>query len=258
MPGLTVLGSGSKGNALVIHGKDGKILIDAGFSLRQLRNRLEASDVSEDGFEALLVSHEHSDHAQGVRLAANHLQTPIYCNRGTGTYLKNKEKKLPQLNLFASGYAFRAGEFSITPFTTPHDAREPVGFVVESGDFRAGIVTDLGHVTSTVSHYLRECDILVLESNHDLELLRQAERPWTLKQRIISRHGHLSNPACAELIANVIHEKTRHVCLFHASEECNRYEIVEESLKTALEKLARPDIVGSVARQEVPLQTFML
>lgn len=256
MVGVTLLGSGSKGNSLVLHGEDGALLVDVGFSMRETRRRLDAAGVDPRDLKAILISHEHTDHVRGLRTAARQLDIPVYCNRHTGTMIKERKSAPDTLNLFAVGAEFSVEEFSVQPFSIPHDAMDPVGFIVSANGHRIGIATDLGHANNLVCHHLLECDVLVVESNHDMELLRQSSRPWSLKQRILSRHGHLSNDASQELIAKIIHDRTRHIVLAHASQDCNRYEIVEACARDGLTAIGRSDIIPLVARQDKGLPTI--
>lgn len=256
MIGVTVLGSGSRGNSLVVHGEDGAILVDAGFSMRQTRIRLEEAGVDIRTIKAIVVSHEHTDHVKGLRVAAKQLKVPVYCNRNTGTMLKDREICPDTLHLFSAGASFMIGEFMVQPFSIPHDAMDPVGFTISNRDMRVGIATDLGHVNNLVCHHLRESEILVVESNHDLNLLRRSSRPWSLKQRILSRHGHLSNDATLELLARVLHERTRHLILAHASQDCNRYDLVASHVSNGLKALGRTDLTPHVATQDKWLPTM--
>ena len=256
MIGLTILGSGSRGNAMVIHGEDGAILVDAGFSMRQTRLRMEAQGVEIGDVQAILISHEHGDHVNGLRVAAKQLDIPVYCNRHTGTMLKDREVSPETLHLFTAGATFQVGEFTIQPFSIPHDAMDPVGFVISNGEHRIGVATDLGHVNNMICHHLKDCDMLVVESNHDMGLLRQSSRPWSLKQRILSRHGHLSNDASMELLARVLHDRTRQVVLAHASQDCNRYELIEAHAAKGLAAIGRTDITPLVATQDDSLPTI--
>jgi phosphoribosyl 1,2-cyclic phosphodiesterase len=205
--------------------------------------------------QAILVSHEHSDHVKGLRAVSRHFQVPVYCNRGTGQMIKDRNCAPEKLHLFAAGTSFNVGEFSIEPFAIPHDAMDPMGFAIRAGNCKIGIVTDLGHAGSMVCHHLRECDILVLESNHDVAMLRDSSRPWSLKQRIISRHGHLSNEASMKLLKQVLHDQTRHLILAHASQDCNCYKIVEREAVSSLAASGRSDVQALVARQETHLPT---
>jgi len=256
--GITVLGSGSRGNALVVHAADGAVLLDAGFSARELAERLERAGLAPASLSAVVISHEHVDHVRGLRVFAERHGLPVFANRGTAMVLRNRDARLGQLRLFAAGNPFQIGPFTIHPFSIPHDANDPVAFVLQAHDRRVGIATDLGHVNHLVEHQLRECDALILESNHDVALLGNSQRPWALKQRILGRHGHLSNDACMELLRAVVHERTRHVVMAHASEECNRYELVAKAAINCLTGLGRADIVAHVARQDEPLPTFWI
>ena len=253
MVGVTVLGSGSTGNAVVVQGEDRALLIDAGFSMKQTRERMAKSGMDPATLQAILVSHEHGDHVKGLRVAAKQLEVPVYCNRSTAMILKDGKHDPGKMTLFNTGTEFTQGEFRILPFSVPHDAMDPVGFIIETKNHKIGIATDLGHVSNPVAYHLRECDILVIESNHDLELLKQSQRPWSLKQRIMGRHGHLSNDASSELTSRIIHERTQHIVLAHASEDCNRPHLIEQSLTETLSAAKRPDLTPLVARQTDPL-----
>ena len=253
--GITVLGSGSRGNATVIHTDDDAILIDAGFSSRELRNRMVRCGIDEKKVRAILVTHEHSDHVRGLRVCAQQLGVPVYANRGTAEILRSRDDKLGSLTIFASGSPFGVGRFTIEPFTIPHDAYDPVAFVVKLGPIKLGIATDLGHVNSLVSHQLRGCDALVVESNHDIAMLRNSDRTWSLKQRILGRHGHLSNDDGLELLRKVLHGRTRHVIMAHASSECNEYGLVEGGARRCLAELGREDIELHVATQDEGART---
>ncbi|MBT3286207.1 MAG: MBL fold metallo-hydrolase [Victivallales bacterium] len=248
--GITVLGSGSRGNAVVIHTESEAILVDAGFSARELRKRMARFEIDETKVRAILVSHEHSDHVCGMRVCAKQLGIPIYANRGTAEVLRSRDDKLGNLTIFAPGSPFGVGGFTVEPFTIPHDAYDPVAFVVKMGTVKLGIATDLGHVNSLVSHQLRACDALVVESNHDIGMLRNSDRKWSLKQRIIGRHGHLSNEDGLELLRKVLHGRTQAVIMAHASGECNEYSLVERGVKQCLAELEREDIVMHVATQD--------
>jgi len=254
--GVTVLGSGSTGNSIVVQGEDRALLVDAGFSMKQTRERLAKANIDTSNLEAILVSHEHNDHVKGLRVAAKQLKIPVYCNRSTAMVLKERQTAPEKLTLFSTGNSFTKGEFTISPFSIPHDAMDPVGFIIETDQHKIGIATDLGHVSNPVAYHLRECDILVIESNHDLELLKQSERPWSLKQRIMGRHGHLSNDASSELTKKIIHERTSHLVLAHASEDCNRTHLIEKAVKDTLAEVNRPDVSPWIAAQQQSLPTL--
>lgn len=256
--GITVLGSGSSGNAMVVHTPREGLLIDAGFSARELRRRLDHAGLDPGLLEAVLVSHEHADHVKGLRVFARQFALPIYANRRTADALRHRDAKLGSMTIFAAGTAFRVGAFTVEPFSIPHDANDPVAFVIRSGRAKIGIATDLGHVNNLVAYQLRECHILVLESNHDRIMLGNSTRPWALKQRIQGRHGHLSNDSCVDLLRRVLHAETRHVILAHASQECNCYDLVRKESEALLRELQRPDVNLHVAVQDKPLPTLWL
>jgi len=258
MLGLTVLGSGSRGNAIVLHSDSGAVLIDAGFSGIETRRRLEAVGIDEGAISAILVSHEHGDHVSGLRVLANRWDIPAYANRLTAEAVRASRHTFDRWNLFTNGAEFAVGDFRITPFAIPHDAIDPVAFVIRNGDHKIGIATDLGHVGHLVSHQLRECDALIIETNHDIAMLRDSSRPWSLKQRIMGKHGHLSNDAGMQLLRQTLHQRTQHVVLAHASEECNDYDLVGECAFRCLAELERGDLTPTVARQDGPLETLWL
>ncbi len=254
--GVTVLGSGSRGNAMVVHGEKSNILLDAGFSCRQILKRIEDCGIDTASIEAILISHEHDDHVKGVRLLSRKLRAPIFCNRAAAGEVRNRGVEgRGIINIFSVGSPFVCGEFRITPFSVPHDARDTVGFRIDAGGSRIGVATDLGYATQAVKHYLGECDLLVVESNHDPLMLRNSGRPWPLKQRINGRHGHLSNEDCMRMLGSVLASRTRRVIFAHASEECNSYSLVEEQAAGCMERLKRTDVQTMVARQNAPLST---
>ncbi len=256
MLGVTVLGSGSKGNCLVVHGAAGDLLIDAGFSLRETKRRMDVAGLDPARLRAIVVSHEHSDHINGLKAISGKLKIPVYCNRGTGEVIKERGLKPDSLRLFAAGSPFQIDDIVIEPFSIPHDAMDPMGFVVHNDRCKLGIATDLGHASQMVKFHLRECDTIVLESNHDVAMLQQSQRPWSLKQRIVGRHGHLSNDDSMTLLGEVIDRRTRHVILAHASQDCNRYDLIAECALAHLETLGRADIRAHVATQGDILPTL--
>jgi phosphoribosyl 1,2-cyclic phosphodiesterase len=255
--GVTVLGSGSGGNAAVVHSPDGNPLVDAGFSMVELRRRLEIAKILPESLHAILVTHEHGDHVKGLRVVAKALKIPVYCNRGTADVLRGKELAPEHgLKIFTTGSAFAVDGFAIEPFSIPHDTSDPVAFTFRFGDLKLGIATDFGHASSLVAHHLSGCDLLVVESNHDVRMLWDSSRPPRLKQRILSKVGHLSNEDCAKLLHRILHARTRHLVLAHASSECNCHELVERAARACLQELARADLTPHVARQDAPLPTF--
>jgi len=256
--GITILGSGSRGNALVVHGESGDLLIDVGFSAKETRRRMAEASVDEEHISAILISHEHRDHVTGLRVLARQLDVPVYMNRLTALALKDRQDAPEKVHVFAAGTSFQIGALQIEPFTIPHDAVDPVGFAIHNANCKLTVATDLGHVSSVVKHHLLHTDIIVLESNHETTMLQASNRPWALKQRILGRHGHLSNDASMEVLRAVVDERTQHIVLAHASRECNEYSIVAKHAAACLQSLERDDIAFTVATQDQPAPTIIL
>ncbi|NQT94658.1 MAG: MBL fold metallo-hydrolase, partial [Lentisphaerae bacterium] len=220
---LCVLGSGSTGNCMYVGSPATHILVDAGLSGKETVRRLEEIGADPSDLSAICVTHEHDDHTACLGILHRRLGLDLYGNAGTVDALKRnpKHRDLPW-NVFQTGAPFAVGDLIVEPFSVPHDAYDPVGFVVRSGSESVGIVTDMGMATGLVRERLRGCRALVLESNHDSGLLRDADRPWSLKQRIAGRQGHLSNEQTGILLAEIAGPQLDTVCLAHLSEECNR------------------------------------
>ncbi len=253
--GITVLGSGSRGNSTVIHAGNEAIIVDAGFSARETKKRLEMAGLSGIRVKAILVTHEHDDHVKGLRVCSNALDAPVFATMKCAQHLRAKDTKLHQMGTFAAGGSFEIGCFRICPFTIPHDACDPVGFTFMSGNTKLAVATDIGFVSSIVQYQLRDCNALVLESNHDLNMLAASDRPWNLKQRIMGRHGHLSNVDSMQLLGSVMARHTRNVILAHLSSECNRVDIARGTAEQCLKALNRQDVTLDVAIQDGPLPT---
>ena len=252
---VTILGSGSAGNCTLIETERTAILVDAGLSSRQINHRLASLGRTADDVDAVLLTHEHSDHTRGLGMLCKNRDIPVYANRLTAEAIATEDKFKVSWRLFATGQPFEVGDFHVESFSVPHDAYDPVGFAIHAGDYAVGVLTDLGHATKLVVERMRAMDVLVLESNHDMKLLQEdAIRPWALKQRIMSRHGHLSNEAAATLAGEVCSDRLRQVFLAHLSRDCNRPEIAQ---RVVSEKLpARVQI--AVASQDQPTSTFRL
>lgn len=255
---VTVLGSGSSGNALVIRAGGRGILVDAGFSAKELRRRLTLAGIDETCLDAVIVTHEHEDHISALRVFAKPLELPVYATRLTAEAMKYAKKAPERLAIFTAGASFTIGNFGVEPFSIPHDASDPVGFTIRWGARKIGVVTDLGHANAVVCDRLRECDLLVVESNHDLQMLRNSARPWNLKHRIAGKHGHLSNDDCMKLLQTILHARTRHLVLAHASCECNRYELIEQLAIKVLAAMGRHDLKPHVARQTEALPRLVV
>jgi phosphoribosyl 1,2-cyclic phosphodiesterase len=324
---MTVLASGSKGNATVIASAETRVLVDAGLSCRELLKRMALVDEDASALDAILITHEHTDHVAGLSVLARRLRIPVYFSepthrawvrqmtpRTTMTYAKwlehvQKEKEaraamdavetaesadpelceqsgtiqiaaaspeadaeeeedapeaafrrdpasLPVVEYFQPGISFSIGDLAITPFTTPHDAADPCGFVFESASesIRMAIATDLGYVPPNVKRALERIDVLLLESNHDLEMLKDGPYPWAVKQRVLSRVGHLSNHATAEFLSRDYDGNATYIVLGHLSETNNAPELALLSAEEAIRERGR--LLGNrvlLAQQAAPI-----
>ena len=218
---IVVLGSGSGGNVLVVECGPRRLMVDAGFSCREIESRLRQCQVDLDSFDGLVLTHEHSDHTRGAARFAKRHDLTVYATAGTLEEL-DLEAKGVATSRIRSGEALGVGQFSVEPFDIPHDAREPVGLVVEDGaGHRVGLAADLGTWSQLVWGRLTDLDALVLETNHDLEMLRSGPYPWPLKQRVAGRHGHLSNAEAARGLPEVVSERLKWVVLYHLSRTNN-------------------------------------
>jgi phosphoribosyl 1,2-cyclic phosphodiesterase len=314
---MTVLASGSKGNATVIASRETRVLVDAGLSCRELLKRMALADEDASALDAILITHEHTDHVAGLSVLARRLRIPVYFTepthrawvrqmtpRSTMTYAKwlehvQKEKEaraaqdavedgsiriaaasaeaeeedapeaatkrdpasLPAVEYFQPGTNFSIGDLSITPFTTPHDAADPCGFVFESASesIRMAIATDLGYVPPNVKRALERIDVLLLESNHDLEMLKDGPYPWAVKQRVLSRVGHLSNHATAEFLSRDYDGNATYIVLGHLSETNNAPELALLSAEEAIRERGR--LLGNrvlLAQQAAPIDSICL
>ena len=315
---MTVLASGSKGNSAIVSSSKTRILVDAGLSCRELMKRMRASEEEAEKLDAILITHEHQDHVQGLSVTARKLGIPVYFTEATHrawmrwmtprkrmTYAEWLEQRraqqqardaaaeavndepgceeadaaqeeiaaaaeapteakadptaLPGVEYFEAGRNFPIGDIAVTPFTIPHDAVDPVGFVFEAEGVRIGFATDLGYMASNVSVHLRRCDVLLLESNHDLEMLRDGPYPWSVKQRVMSRVGHLSNDAAADFLEKGYDGGAAYVVLAHLSESNNLPELARLSAERALRN--RMSLLANklmLAEQDRPMESIRL
>jgi phosphoribosyl 1,2-cyclic phosphodiesterase len=287
---MTVLASGSKGNSTIIATGRTRILVDAGLSCREILKRMQTAGEDPCSLDAILITHEHQDHVQGVAVLARKLGIPVYFTEMThrawmrwmrprkrmtyADWLRQREQgatavvadvdastgvalaavadgaenelceeassverdpaALPSVSYFEAGKRFAVGDIDVEPFTIPHDAADPVGFVFEGEGVRIGFATDLGYVPANARQALRRCDVLMLESNHDTEMLRDGPYPWSVKQRVMSRVGHLSNEAAAEFLERNYDGQAAYVILAHLSESNNLPALARVSAERAL------------------------
>jgi phosphoribosyl 1,2-cyclic phosphodiesterase len=246
------LGSGSSGNATVVEFGSRRILVDAGLSARDLTARLTAVGVPPSSLTAILLTHEHHDHARGLERFAFKLKVPVFTSPETLAALNLAPMHLGKWHPFASGVPFDLGGVNVDPFAVPHDAADPVGFVLESDGIRVGIATDLGHATTLVLERLRGCHVLLVESNHDDDMLVRGPYPWALKQRIGGRLGHLSNEEAATLIAAAADDDCQAVILAHLSENNNTAAKARQAVGAALARAGRSRYAMRVAMGRTP------
>jgi phosphoribosyl 1,2-cyclic phosphodiesterase len=234
---VTILGSGSAGNCALVETPQCRLLIDGGLSARQIATRLALCGVSPLEIDALLLTHEHGDHAGALNVWCKQFPTPVYCNRLTAEVLqKEAAEQRTDWRLFVTGNAFAIKDLTIETFPVPHDAVEPVGFVLHHGGDSLGFLTDLGVATKLVQERVRQAQTLVIETNHDEKLLQNdTRRPWSVKQRIMSRHGHLSNVAAATVLFEMLGGRLRRAVLGHLSRDCNSPELAVGTVRTRLE-----------------------
>jgi len=237
---FTVLGSGSAGNCTVISSSRTQILVDAGLSCRETVRRMRRAGLDPERTDAVLVTHEHTDHVNGVERLSRVLKVPVYMSAGTyegwrcWARDKSKPDTLPRREEFQSGIGFNVGDIQVLPFTVPHDTNDPVGFTFVVEGVKLGLTTDLGCIPRNVVEALRGCKLLMIESNHDLEMLRTGPYPWPVKQRVMSRVGHLSNEALAEFFSNEYDNCAAYVVLAHLSEQNNHPEVARRAAQRAL------------------------
>lgn len=323
---MTVLASGSRGNSTVVSSSRTRILVDAGMSCREIFKRMTIAGEDPRTLDAILITHEHQDHVQGLAVTARKLGIPVYFTEPTHrewmrwmtprkrmTYadwlaarqaaqetaatnpeIDNREAfdypntqrprigdpdeeereelelnpvtetkpdpcALPAVEYFSSGTGFCIGDIAVTPFTIPHDAADPVGFIFEAEGVRIGLATDLGYMPLNAKRHLKKCDVLMLESNHDLDMLRDGPYPWSVKQRVLSRVGHLSNLAAAEFLEGEYDGGAAYVILAHLSENNNLPELARVAAERALE--GRMSLLANkllLATQDRPLESIVL
>jgi phosphoribosyl 1,2-cyclic phosphodiesterase len=263
---VTVLASGSRGNSTVVSSTSTKLLVDIGLSCRETCRRLAACGEDPADLDAILITHEHSDHVSGLYVMAKKFGIPVYMTGPTHQAWARvahdsagKRVSVSKLEQFEAGHSFQVGDIEVMPFTIPHDAVDPVGFTFRTEGVKLGICTDLGYVPESVKRHLKNCHGLMIESNHDLEMLRGGPYPWSIKQRVMSRVGHLSNDALAEFLTSDYDGDAAYVILAHLSEQNNHPEIARVAAEQALG--TRQSLLNNkllLASQNDPLQTLTL
>lgn len=221
MYGFCPLASGSKGNSIYVGSKRTKLLIDAGLSAKATKERLSQINVDLADIDAILITHEHSDHILGLKMLAYKMGIPVLANSETAKGIVNTFQGCPKFKIFSTGETFEFGDMEIHPFSIQHDTLDPVAFTIKIDSLKLGFCADLGFASTLVQNHLRHCDYLYLEANHEPSMVHACARPMVYKQRVLSRTGHLSNEACGQLLCEVAHSRLKHVHLAHLSSECN-------------------------------------
>ena len=263
---VSVLASGSRGNCAIVSSSSTRILLDAGISCRETFKRIKALGEDPYSFSAILITHEHSDHVYGLRVLARKTRIPVFMTGATHQAWTRSVRdqdgerpKLEKLEPFSAGRSFQIGDIAVTPFTIPHDAADPVGFTFRAEGVKVGFATDLGYVPASICDHLRGCDVLVLESNHDLEMLRGGPYPWSVKQRVMSRVGHLSNDSLAEFFSTDYDGGAAFLVLAHLSEANNHPALARQAAERALD--GRLNLIQNrlvLASQTEPMEAIRL
>lgn len=246
---VCVLASSSAGNCTWISSPETAILIDAGLSARTTAARLAGIGADLTRVSGICISHEHADHTAGIPVLHRRHGIPVYVNDGTREGYERDARNAKAggaepvaWRIFTTGSPFAIGDLTVTPFGVPHDAYDPVGFVIEHEGLRIGIATDMGMPTTLIRERLRPCRTLIVETNHDEHLLQQSARPWPLKQRILGRQGHLSNRSAAEMLASIAGPGLHQVFLAHLSVECNDPDLAAREVREQLERAGHPHV----------------
>jgi phosphoribosyl 1,2-cyclic phosphodiesterase len=245
---FAILGSGSSGNATLAKSAHTTLLIDAGLSSKQLVAR--AQQLGIEAIDGILLTHEHGDHVRGLKTLLKQRNIPLYATSATAHVLRETGIQA-SWHTFEAGQAFAIGDVTVQSFSILHDAVDPVGYVLRCGEKNLGLISDAGHVTHSVTQHLQGMHGLYLEANYDDDLLAaDTKRPWSIKQRISSRHGHLSNRQAAELLENISHAALRHVVLGHLSSDCNCRQIATRTMRDVLSTKGLADVQVNCATQD--------
>lgn len=240
--GYCPLASGSKGNCIYVGSENTKILVDAGISGLATRKKLEMIGVELDQIQAIVITHEHIDHINGLKTLALRHNIPVFANVSTAKAIYATLGHCPKFKIFATGERFSIGDIELHPFSIQHDTVDPVAFTLHLEGVKLGICTDLGFATTLVRSHLKGCDYLMVEANHEPSMVHASARPQIYKQRVLGRSGHLSNEACADLLAETVEENIKHIHLAHLSQECNAEATALATIRKKLGSAIRVDI----------------
>lgn len=253
---FAVLGSGSKGNCTLVEADGVRLLIDNGFSGKELLRRLAIIGVAPESISAVLLTHEHHDHIKGVGVLARRLNLSVYANSGTYRMAEARLGIIKNRREFATGEVFCINGLQIHPFSVSHDTADPVGFVLGNGNDSLGYCTDTGKITKLLRHHLQRCQALILEANHDILMLKNGPYPLALQQRVLSNQGHLANDEALQLASELGAQKLRLLVLAHLSEVNNRPGLVEQGARDILH--IYPELRFFVAEQHQPGPIFTM
>lgn len=240
---LYLLASGSKGNSTYVEAGDTRVIIDHGLSTARLCRRLAALDVPPESIDAIVLTHEHADHVRGLRVWRKKYGPPLFANPGSLSAIPESSRAGGPISCFKTGVPFEIGPLRILPFPLPHDAMDPVGLVLEYRGRRVAMATDLGRATELIRNRMEKADAVVIESNHDPDMLINGPYPWHVKERIRRNHGHLSNRQMAELLSDINHAGLKAVALAHLSETNNTPALALACARRALNGRASPKII---------------
>jgi phosphoribosyl 1,2-cyclic phosphodiesterase len=255
---FAVLASGSSANATVVRTKLGSILVDCGLSARETVNRMQRLGISPTELSGIIVTHGHSDHISGIEVFATKYQLPVYATEVAVNTINSKRKNNRPIQFvnFIAGSKFMLGAFEIHPFQIPHDAPNTAGLIITDGTKKIGFATDCGKPTLLMTNHLGGCDAVVLESNHDKEMLQDCDYPWAIKQRIASNHGHLSNEESAQVLFDLLHQDLKLVVLAHLSKHSNT---PDHAYRQSTEVLnGYPQVRLEIAKQDLETEIFKI
>ncbi len=265
---VSILASGSSGNSTLLETGRTRLLVDAGLGKKEMLKRLQALGHWLDRLDGILISHEHTDHSGGLLQLLNEWEATVYLTEATHREIErilpeDSEKRIDRVEYIRGGQRFTVGDIEVAAFSVPHDAADPLGFTFRAEGAKVALVTDLGYLPELVKHHLRDSDCLILESNHDLDMLKVGPYPWFVKQRVMSRTGHLSNHSVSEFLADAdsFDARPRHLVLAHLSENNNTPDVARITAEEALnrrpaEAAFRGELL--VASQRIPLGPIAL
>ncbi len=254
---VCLLGSGSSGNATLLVAGETRVLIDCGLSARETIRRIQAVGEDPHKLSAIVITHEHGDHARGLGMLCKQLGAPVYISTPTleACNLTDKAKYISRGEAITCSQDFQIGAFRFSPFKIPHDAADPMAFTVEAAGVKMGIAVDLGHINKLAAERFRGCDLLIIEANYETEMLRACTYyPWSLKQRIMSRHGHTSNDEMARYLTEDFDGKAEHIVLAHLSQNTNEPNVARLAATLALQ--SRAPLFSANAEQRVKVAPY--